>query len=373
MGGVVFGVACENEAPKPAPAEAPKAAVAPKKEEAKKAEAPKPLEGEALAKVYVDCWGLWSDAKWDKFGECYSQSAISSFPDSGQPALNGRDAIIANFKGLRSAFPDTHGGPEIVLMNGRTVATVGFETGTNSGPMKNPDGSVMPATNKKIGQHIFHSVTFDDKNQAVSETFMQDLGNMMAQLGVSKMPARPLVTEPLAGSPKIVVAKHDDTEKANVAMVQKVWDAFAKEDVKSVEAAMADDVLEADQGDPADHKGKKAVMDNCKMFLGAMSDLKQDCDTWGAGDYVVSQCKVSALNDGNMGKMFKKTGKTVNMSIAEVTKVTAGKISEVYRFYNGMAMAQQLGLIPPPAAAGEAKAAPAAPAKGTVKPASVKK
>jgi hypothetical protein len=69
---------------------------------------------------------------------------------------------------------------------------------------------------------------------------------------------------------------------------------------------------------------------------------------------------------------LKKTGKTVTMNVVEVSKLKEGKISNVWRFYNGMAMAQQLGLIPEQPAATAKGEQPTATEKGAVKPAAAK-
>lgn len=371
---VALCFACE-EKPAPAPATETKSAPVAKKEEAKKEEAVKPLEGQALASLYTSCWASYSEGAWDKFGQCYAEDAASTFLDSGQPVLKGRAAVVANIKQERPAFPDIQGTPEIVLVNGRQVATIGFVAGTNKGEMKSPDGKSSPATNKPMALHMFHAVTFNDKNQVTQETVVQDLATVMGQLGQMGEGAkvRPASAKAMEGSPTIVIAKNDATEKANIAAVTKQWADFSKEDLKAIEASFTDDAVESDQGDPEDRVGKKAVMDSAKRFLAGFGDLKADCQYLAAGDYVASTCKVSATNDGDMPTMgLKKTGKTVTMNVIEVSKLKEGKISNVWRFYNGMAMAQQLGLIPEqPAAAAKGEQAPAA-EKGAVKPAAAK-
>lgn len=372
LSAVVLCFACEE---KPAPAPKVEAKPQPAPVVAKKEEAVKPLEGQALADLYTSCWKSYSEGAWDKFGSCYAEDATSTFLDSGQPELKGRDAVLANIKQERPAFPDISGTPEIVLVNGRQIATIGFISGTNKGEMKTPDGKTSPATNKPMAQHIFHAVTFNDKNQVSKETLAQDLGTVMGQLGqAGDAKVRAADGKAMEGSPTIVIAKNDDAEKANIEAVKAQWEAFAKEDLKAVEGTFTDDVVESDQADPADNVGKKAVLDSAKRFLGAFSDLKNECEYLAAGEYVVSTCKVSATNDGDMPAMgLKKTGKTVNLNVVEVAKLAEGKVSNVWRFYNGMAMAQQLGLIPEAPAADTATAeAPAEGDKANVKPAAVK-
>lgn len=335
----------------------------------------KTLEGDALANHYVGCWNFYNQKEWEQFGQCYDEKATSRSPDSGRPELSGRQAIVdESAKSFATAFADVKGAPEIVLVNGRELATVALVTGTHSAPLQTADGSTIPATNKTIGQHVFHAVTFDAENQITRETFVQDNATFLSQLGLSDHPGRAPEVAALAGSPNIVVSKHDATEQTNIDLVKKTWQDFQKEDLKALEAVLADDIVEADQAAQENLSGKKAVLDSAKTFFAAMGDIQLDCPSvWGAGAYVVSQCTLRATNDGNMGKRFKKTGKSVELTVVEVTKVEAGKIQEQWRFLDGQAFAQQLGLAPPPKVAEAAAPAPAAAQPGSApadKPAS---
>ena len=92
------------------------------------------------------------------------------------------------------------------------------------------------------------------------------------------------------------------------------------------------------------------------MFLTAFPDVKIEApNNYAAGDYVVSLGTFTGTNTGPMGKM-KKTDKKVTGNFAEIVKIKDNKVSEIWRFRNGFAMAMQMGLVPQPGAA------PAAPA-----------
>jgi ketosteroid isomerase-like protein len=356
----VTGLACERQTPSEEAAErveAERTAEAPAMAEPTTAAASKSaepervqtLEGEALANQYVGCWNLFNQKDWEKFGECYDEKAISRSPDSGRLDLTGRKSIVDVIgKEFTTAFTDAKAAPEIVLVNGRHISTIVLVTGTHRGAFKTPDGSSIPATSKQLGQHVFHAVTFDAENQVTEETLIVDNGALMAQLGLSDSPGRGAEVAALAGSPNIIVAKNDADEKANVDLVKKSWEDFQREDVKALEAVMADDILEADQAATENLSGKQAVVDASKTFFAAMGSIRVTCPTvWGAGPYVVSQCNLKATNDGNMGKRFKKTGKSVDLTTAEVWRLEDGKVKEVWRFLNGTAFSTQLGLVPP--------------------------
>jgi hypothetical protein len=45
----------------------------------------------------------------------------------------------------------------------------------------------------------------------------------------------------------------------------------------------------------------------------------------------------------------KKTGKSFKINAIEIAHWEGGKVKEIWPFINGMQMAEQLGLLPPPA------------------------
>jgi predicted ester cyclase len=208
----------------------------------------------------------------------------------------------------------------------------------------------MPPTNKKVGMFMLHMATFDDANQITEEWWVMDDGTFGAQLGISPPMGRPVADKGLDGAPNIVVATDSDVEKANLAALQAGNDAFNKRDLNAMAATWAPDVIEADQGSPADTVGTKAVTASSKMFLTAFPDGNvKALKTWAAGDYVVNVASFTGTNNGPMGPM-KKTGKAVAMTVAEVVKMDAAKVKHMWRFYNSFAMAKQLGLVPEPSA-----------------------
>lgn len=311
------------------------------------APAPAPLTGEALAKAYLAGWDAWNAGDKAAFRAQYAADAVSHWPDQPNPDRKGGDAIVEEAFGFRAGFPDAKAAAQLVLVNGRTVAGVWLTTGTNSAAMKTPMGE-MPATGKKIGQLLFHAVTYDDANKVADEWFIMDGNTMAAQLGLSPMPGRPVI-EQGAAAPVIVVSTGDDLEKANLGVAQKGNEDFNKHDADAIAAGWADDAVESDQSAPADVVGKAKIMEGTKMFMGAFSDGKVTPITlWAAGDYVVQVSSFTGTNDGDMGPM-KKTGKPVQMTVAEISRIEKSQVKQVWRFFNSSAMAMQLGMMPAPA------------------------
>ena len=336
----------------------------------------KPATPEDEAKRYVECWGFFTAHDADKFKTCYTKDASSVHEDSGMPDATGADQIIeTHAKPFWTAFPDIKGDVELTLINGKNGVTVALLTGTNSGTMKTPMGD-MPATNKKIGMQVAHAAHFADDGKAVDkERFYADMGEMMGQLGVSKAPVRPAADKPSMAN-EIVIAKDDETEKKNLAMSQAGVDSFNKHDIKALEASLADDATWSEIGVPKDWNKKEAVKMHEELFK-AFPDLKITLDTsWAAGDYVVWEGTFAGTNKGpapDMG-IAKATNKPVSLKFMQVMKIKDGKIKNSWGFWNSMKFAMDLGMAPPPPAAGDKKPADdKKPAAGDKKPADDKK
>jgi predicted ester cyclase len=318
-------------------------------------EKPKLDTAEDKVAFYKACTGHMNAKHWDKFGACYTDSATFEHVDGGMPATSGRDAIVASLKDMATAYPDFTITPTMTLVNGNKLASAGVYTGTNSGPMKGPGGE-MPATNKKVGVWYLSVVEIDPAAGGVAKEWLfSDMGTMMGQLGMHKMPVRAVAEKP-AGEETVVIAKDDDAEKANVEAYKKGLDAFMKKDTKTMMAMWDDKAVMHDYGAPKD-MDKKSSQKMMGEVLKAFPDAKGEIvDIWGAGEYVVAIVKNTGTNKGPMPSMGlkKATNKPMAFTGADVVKMANGKAVESWSFYNGMAIAQQLGMIP--ADAGKAPA-----------------
>ncbi len=336
-------------------------------------EAPKPpppspvpakLTGVDLAKRFLDCHGYWSASDQAKLKDCYADHANSRFVDSMTPENKGPAAIIEHAMAFHVAFPDGKTVPQLVLVNGREIASVLWFTGTNTGVMKSPMGD-MPASGKKVGMFMLQVTTFDDANRVTEEWWLMDDNTFGFQLGMNPPgapPQRPVADKGLDGAPIIVIANDDAAEKANLAQLLKGNDAFNKHDLAAIMADYADGAIESDQGGPADTVGKPGIEAGTKMFLAAFPDGNIiSRKAWAAGQYVVSVSTFNGTNTGDMGPM-KKTGKPVSMTVGDITKLDSSKITQAWRFYNGHSMMMQLGMAPDPSkmapGAGSGSAAP---------------
>ena len=311
-------------------------------------EKPKLDTAEDKVAFYKACTGHLNAKDWEKFGACYAEDVVSEYVDSGMPASNGRGALVDNLKKFAGAFPDLEVTPTLILVSGNKVASVGAFTGTHQGPMQGPGGEV-PATNKKVGVMQFHVIEIDPAaGGAKKEWIFSDFGTFVGQLGLHKMPTRPVAEKP-AGEAQVVVAKDDDAEKANVEAYKKGLEAFMKKDTKTMMAMWDDKAVMHDYGAPKD-MDKKSSQKMMAEVLKAFPDAKGEVvDVWSAGEYVVAVVKNTGTNKGPMPSMGlkKATNKPMSFTGADIVKMTNGKAVESWSFYNGMAIAQQLGMIPP--------------------------
>jgi len=324
--GAVFSAACSEPAPPVAPTPTPKSA-------------------DARVQFYKDCWEAFNTQAWDKFGPCYADNAVSETIDGMPPSVSGRAAIIQRGKDEASAFPDRRGEVRLILANGEHLASVAMYTATNTGSMPGPDGKPAPPTGKAIGMLMAHTVEMDPTGSfAVSDAAYIDQGTMMAQLGVSQAPARK--AEKATGAmATVVIAKNDDTERANLAAAQAEIADFNKHDIAAISATAAPDYKFIEIPRPADANLKEMTAGLKEMFA-AFSDITiTPSAVWAAGDYVVVTGALSGTNTGDMPSMkMKKTGKSVTTHFIEIFKYSGGKVQEDWLFYNGAAFAAQLGM-----------------------------
>jgi predicted ester cyclase len=301
---------------------------------------------EARAQWYQDCWGMFNDKAWDKFEACYDQNAVSETVDSAQPTVTGRANIIARSKQEETSFPDRRGEVRLMLANGEKMASIALYTATNTGALPpGPDGKPVPATGKAIGFLMGHTIETDATGSvAVREAAYLEEGTMMAQLGLSPAPARK-AEKATGAKATVVVAKNDETEKANLAATQAMFDALNKHDLKAIDSMTPADYKGIEVARPTD-VGKKEAMAGMKEMFSAFPDVRiTPTTTWAAGPYVVITGTLEGTNTGDMPSMgLKKTGKKVTSRFLEIMRFDGGQVREDWLFYNSAAWAAQLGL-----------------------------
>lgn len=297
-------------------------------------------------KWYLDCWQYYNDKSWTAFQNCYTEQATSELVDSNPPMVTGRTAIIDRDKMLADAFPDRKGEVVLVLNNGSHIASVAIWMGTNDGAMPGPDGKPIPATHKKAGLYLAHTIETDAAGaQGTADAVYSDDATMLVQLGLMKMPVRKVMA--MSGAaPIVVIAKNDDTERANLAAFQNFADAANKHDIKAYETLLADDYRLIDITQPADMTKKQAIA-AMQQYSKAFPDMRATIPTvWAAGDFVVLAGTFTGTNKGAAPAigLAKATGKSISVRFFEILRYEGGKVKEDWTFFNGAAFATQLGM-----------------------------
>ena len=321
---------------------------APPQQEAASASQPSAsvLTAAERAAWYQECWGHFNNRAWEKFRACYADTVESEQVDSGHPAARGVEAAMATNRGFVEAFPDVKGTGELVLVNGDAIVSVYVLNGTHSGPLLGPDGQSIPATGRPIGVYQAHRVRTDALgSKVVEEEFYSDSGTMMAQLGLSPTPARPVLTS-AAPSPKVVLAAGTPAELNNVELMRAQMAAYNTHDLKGVDAHYAPDLVYHDLTASQDLTfGQNSSA--TRAFFEAFPDAKlTPLTAWGAGDYVVVTGRFEGTNKGPMPAMGlkKASNKAVSARYLDIARWEKGKIKEEWLFYDSLAMARQLGL-----------------------------
>jgi ketosteroid isomerase-like protein len=143
----------------------------------------KPLEGnQQLMKTLDDAW---NSQDWETFNNRHAEDVAVFWPGQPEPT-RGRQNHKAESIEFFKIFPDNHidNDPYKVLFNqGDWTCSVARFTGTMKGPMKAPDGNMVPATNKSFEVEFCTVARWKD-GEIVEEKLFYDLVGLLMQVGV---------------------------------------------------------------------------------------------------------------------------------------------------------------------------------------------
>jgi ketosteroid isomerase-like protein len=119
----------------------------------------------------------------EELGSVYAEDAEAVTPD--QRTITGREAIVAYFAGLSTAFPDASF--EVLHQHeaADTAIDEGYFTGTNSGPIETSDGQSIPAAGKQIRVRECDVATVRD-GVITNHRFYFDQMEFLSQLGLAE-------------------------------------------------------------------------------------------------------------------------------------------------------------------------------------------
>jgi steroid delta-isomerase-like uncharacterized protein len=118
------------------------------------------------------------------FDRLRSLLADDSYEDelATQRHLEGADAQVDAARGWKAAFPDGHGTIEGAYADGNMVTLEITWEGTQSGPMRTPDGGELPPSNRKGTVRACQVMQVEDGMIKVTRHYF-DLMTMLQQIG----------------------------------------------------------------------------------------------------------------------------------------------------------------------------------------------
>ena len=115
----------------------------------------------------------------DAIGALYADDAVFSEP-AGE--FSGREAIVQYWERFFTAFPDLNGRDEFKAESGDTAINEWSVSGTNSGAMETPEGTI-PATGKQMTLRGCDSLTVREGRIQSHRAYYDQLA-FMTQLGL---------------------------------------------------------------------------------------------------------------------------------------------------------------------------------------------
>lgn len=347
---MVAAVGCED-APQPPPQPSQPKPPKPAKRAVQDAK-PAKLSAEQKVSMIEDCWSAFDAQDVSKFSLCYGPKTLHEVVDHvPERATKGAQALFAAQAPVRKAFPDMSYELGKIIVSGDEAVVVYSAHGENEGALMGRE-----PTGKSVGYVAAQHLTWGPDGKVATDRHYYDQATFLGQLGLHEQPVRPVRAPGGWGKVEVVVAKHDEREKKNLARYQQLLELNEVRDVEGQLALYADDAVFRYLASPQDAKGKEAIAKDFTAWYALSSDAKSKPRwSWAAGDYVVGGVQTSGTNDGAMGEARPATNEKFSLQGLEIVHIEDGEVTEHWLFGNGMKLAADLGLIDEASAAGEAE------------------
>jgi len=339
---VLSTLACNNDEhkAKSAPAKASKTVV----KTAKKA-VPAPTKAKAMdateaLKAYWAADAARDEAALSAF---IDDKSVVTMVDHTPPMTHTGADIVKMNKMHWSAFSSMKTTPQLVLSSGQNIAAIRHFEGVNDGSMMG-----MPATNKTMALFAAELVTMTPEGKISSERWWMDQATAAHQMGMFPSKRAPDADKAWdASKVQWIKAEHNDAEKANLALAQKLAESLVNKDVDAYMEQVADDVSFRYVGEKEGVKGKAEYKKGLAMWM-TMADHKgMVTEAWAAGDWVVSVEDMVSTMKMDMPGTKETKGKEVKSNLISFYQFNEGKLQSHWIFENSMNYAVQLGLMPP--------------------------
>ena len=284
------------------------------------------------------------------FANLADNVVMNNVGDPMTPTLNGREAVMANFRAIVAGFPDTKATPVRVFDMGDMIVVEMVLTGTQTGAFRG-----IEATNKPVGVATAMTWHFDADNKIDRMDSFFDAATMMMQVGAISTPAEmgelKLVSAP-EGEVQIIKADPADANAAataatNVALVNAWYADFTSGNLQAAaDKYWADDFTYTGANEGVMMTGKQQNVDYLtktmfSMFPDWSGKLEQSASV---GGYVIGWSVSTATYKGGMPGVEAKDQKITTHSL-DITQVVDGKIKGFTYYGNGLEFMSQLGMI----------------------------
>jgi steroid delta-isomerase-like uncharacterized protein/uncharacterized protein (TIGR02246 family) len=278
-----------------------------------------------------------------KFAEGFTPDGIAI--TYGVAEAKGREAIASDVQKFFDGFPDFKIAESNVYVKGDVVVVEWVVNGTHKGEF----AGVKP-TNQPVGIRGATVLWVSPEGLVKQEHRYMDGSTIMAQLGQSKGPARPVQALP---STEAVwhLAKGTPEEDKQSEVVKAMNAAFEKKAEADFLAMIAEDAAWSDVSGPRDVVGKSESKKAFQAFTKAFPDAKISIETiFSVDDRTISESTMSGTHLGALGPL-KATKKPVSLHTLDIATVQDGKLRGGTSYSNSVEMLAQLGLLPKPKAA----------------------
>jgi len=303
---------------------------------------------ETVLTMYDEVWNKGNIAAADvAVHPDFTDHPPTRFFDVGR---TGPAALTEAAQNFRNAIPDFHDTPELVLVEGDTVAYLGAISGVQTGEMFGfaPKGRRM----RVWGVNFFKMV-----DGMTAERWGQfDVLTMMQQLGVAPGPPSPEAPEeaPPYGDPRRAGREDSSNSEANKDVYRRMVD----EVVNSGDFSVIPELFHPDYVDhvapPGSTPGLAGVAEIFSMFRTGFPDVKFNIDQMvGEGNYVATLVHGEGTHTGQF-VAFPPSGKHAVWRSVGFFRVEDGLIREHWGIPDLLGLLIQIGVIEPPAAASAA-------------------
>jgi steroid delta-isomerase-like uncharacterized protein len=133
----------------------------------------------------------------------------------------------------------------------------------------------------------------------------------------------------------------------NKALTRRVIEEmFNKGNLDVADELLAPDFVDHDPAMPEDVRGPEGFKEHVGAFRSAFSDLHVRIeDQVAEGDKVVQRWTGTGTHDGDLMGIA-PTGNRVEIAGMEISRISGGKVAEVWEGYDAMGLMRQLGAIP---------------------------